>query len=518
MQQAVNGKMALTALPPSKVHLLITGKNVLMNREFEGALAPPGVAGRAALQRTFQALTMTGKINFSAEVIDRPSQPKDLEVQVKARVSRMRPKFFEYDLSDVSASVYYAHDQVELRNIQARHDNTQLAIASGQVLVTGENTYQVRLLPPVEAERRKPSGSDRTACAVPLQLGDGQHPSSGLRVQGLLADQDLLTALPPVLRRGLAGLHLQGPVDLNTALIIDQKEANKGPVIWWDGKLLLAKNGICAGVDLTDLSGVACCCGRFDGQQIEGLVGDFIFERATILGQPITQLRSHIEVAPDAPQALRLPNLSARLFGGQLGAQARVECGNKLTYDLLLEGMQIRLEEFGQHNLGPSADMQGAARVSLHLYGTGTEMADLKGHGQAEVRDAKLYRLPILLDLLKFLNLNVPDRTAFESADLAVSIDNGKVQVQKMDLHGRAISLRCRHGTVNLDGSKLSLDFHTDWTRSAALLPPWLNFPQAIGDQLLKIKVRGKLGDVRFEKELVPIIQDPLLDMFGVKH
>src|SRR5262249_38481018 len=136
-----------TSLPPSKVRLVITGKDVLMNKEFEESLAPPSVPGRAALLRTFRTLALTGRIRFSAEVIDKPLQPRDLEVLGSVRDCRMKPKFFEYALSDVSGSVYYCHDKVEMRDIHARHGNTRLAVRKGKVLVTGENSFYVDLTP-----------------------------------------------------------------------------------------------------------------------------------------------------------------------------------------------------------------------------------------------------------------------------------------------------------------------------------------------------------------------------------
>ena len=45
----------------------------------------------------------------------------------------------------------------------------------------------------------------------------------------------------------------------------------------------------------------------------------------------------------------------------------------------------------------------------------------------------------------------------------------------------------------------------------AQLLPAGINdLSREISNQLLRIKVRGKVGAVRFEKELVPIVTDPL--------
>ena len=48
------------------------------------------------------------------------------------------------------------------------------------------------------------------------------------------------------------------------------------------------------------------------------------------------------------------------------------------------------------------------------------------------------------------------------------------------------------------------------------MLPPLLNeVPGFLSGQLLKIKMRGKLGDVRFEKELIPSVTEPVRRVFG---
>jgi len=56
----------------------------------------------------------------------------------------------------------------------------------------------------------------------------------------------------------------------------------------------------------------------------------------------------------------------------------------------------------------------------------------------------------------------------------------------------------------------LNLDFNADWGRITQVLPPGIKkIPPAISDQLLRLKLRGKLGDVQVSKEPVPMLLDP---------
>ncbi|HZT82117.1 MAG TPA: hypothetical protein VFA26_17955, partial [Gemmataceae bacterium] len=139
----------------------------------------------------------------------------------------------------------------------------------------------------------------------------------------------------------------------------------------------------------------------------------------------------------------------------------------------------------------------------------------LKGSGRVDVPSGKMANLPLLLDLLKFLALRVPDRTAFDEAHAEFDINGRRARVRKLDLYGNAISLRGQ-GDLNLDGSDLNLDFSADWARLTQLLPPGIRqVPPAISDQLLRIKVRGKAAEPRFEKDLVPLVTDPVKRLLG---
>jgi AsmA-like C-terminal region len=475
-----------------RVQLLIQGKNVQVNKELEEALAPPNIPARVALQRTWRTMGLGGRMNFDAEVLDVLGQPKDIDVSVNLRGCSMRPKFFEYNLTDLAAKVHYSHDLVDVRDVQARHGASQLAFKQAQVMLRADDGFQARIGDPQPLGRLAPNFVAR----------------------GMMVDSSFLAALPPALRKGLGALQLEGSVDLQTALVIDQKDPNKAPVIWWDGGVALPGNTILAGVPVRDIQGGIATCGRFDGQQLEGMVGNLLLDKASVLGQPVNNLKAQIQVSPDSPQTLRLRNLSAQFFGGQVGVEARVEFAPKLAYDMVAYGTGIQLEQFGRHNMGSTSEIQGPTMVALHLSGNGAEIVDLKGNGQIDVPSGKLYHLPLIVDMLKAIVGRSLDGTAFEQVHTTFAIENGKLQFSELELLGNAVNLRGQ-GSVNLDGSHINLDFNVDlgWMR---VFPAAVTFiPHAISDQLFKIKMRGRVGDVHFEKVPLPNVVEPIKKVFG---
>ncbi len=161
--------------------------------------------------------------------------------------------------------------------------------------------------------------------------------------------------------------------------------------------------------------------------------------------------------------------------------------------------------------------MTGAAGARLYLTGRGKDIQTINGNGSLDVPKGRMYELNPLLDLLKILNLRVPDGTAFEEAHAAFTIRGQRVTINRMDLLGSPVSLGGK-GQMNLDGSDMNLEFYAVWARVMQVLPPIINeIPQAISKQFLKIKLRGDLGvKVQTVKEPVPILVDPLKEFLDV--
>ncbi len=486
------GPGSLAAGPAGRVVVDVRGRDVPIDADFQEALAPPVAPGRAALRQTFRTLELSGRLSFAAHVEDRPGQPQDFDATVALRGCCMKPAFFRYAMSDVGGTVRYVRsnpgerqpDHVYLSDLNARHGTTRLGMQRGEISLKTGGGYYGRF--------------------------------DAVRGEGVRADADLLAALPPPVHKALRALQLRTPVDVGTNLVVDAPaEPGAPPVIWWDGGARLHDAKFTAGVDLTGVEGRVYCCGRHDGHQLDGVVGNLELAQASVFGQPLHTLHGRFEVAPDAPEVLKARDLSAELFGGSIGGEARVEFGPTLRYEVVLQALGVDLEKFGRHNLGQGIEMQGPVTAGLALWGEGNGVGGLKGNGQVGVSSGKIYRLPVLLDLIKAFGLRVPDRTAFEQAHLEFGVDGPQVQVRKLELYGNAISLRGQ-GTMNIYGEDLNLDFNADWARFGQVLPTGVSaLPRAFSDQLLKIKLRGTLASPKFEKELVPGVVEPVKRLLG---
>jgi hypothetical protein len=154
------------------------------------------------LDTMWAALAPRGTLTFNAEVevLDRgptPARPDfdppfdpatDLRLTFQFYGPTVTPSFFPYEMADLSGVVKYENGQVELGYFTGRHGQSRLKLAAGEV-------------------RFYPTG------VVWANLG-------GLEVKDLVADADLLRALPGKVRSGLEELKLRGGVDLTVKQLV----------------------------------------------------------------------------------------------------------------------------------------------------------------------------------------------------------------------------------------------------------------------------------------------------------
>jgi hypothetical protein len=175
-----------------------------------------------------------------------------------------------------------------------------------------------------------------------------------------------------------------------------------------------------------------------------------------------------------------------------------------------LTASKINVAEFGRDNLGPKSQISGIADARLYLNGVGSGKDEVNGNGSINIPHGHIYNLPHLLDLLKLLGLNLPDRTGFEEFHTTFNIQGTKVNVQKIDLLGNALSLSGK-GDFDLSSRELQLEVYPMFGRVEQLFPtPIRLLPSTFSKNLLIVDVRGKVSantkDLKYSAKPLPMI------------
>jgi hypothetical protein len=470
------------------IQIDIRGKNLALDGDLQQALSP-----MPPLARAWKTFMPAGQMSFAAHIDRLPGQPQDLNIAVAVEGCSVEPQFFHYALSDLQGKFHYRKNQLILTNLSARHGKTIVRLNNGTIdfipgggLYANLNSLEVKPMSP--ASPKSPPISN-------------------------FPDRDLIAALPEALRDACAYLNIHGPVTLKTWLIIALSGApGIPPDIWWDGSAWLNQVELQAGIPLEKVTGWIACRGRHNGKRLKGVNGNIELDQAAVFKQPFQNVHCNLQITEEKPDVMVF-TLKAPVFGGQVAGQGRVVFSSSLNYELDLSALQIKLDEFSKHNLGPNPpQLTGLAEGRLYLTGQGCNANSLEGRGRLDMPKGKLYNLPLLLDLLSFMGLRLPDRTLFSEAHTTFTIHGQRVGIEQIDLLGNAITLRGKGG-VNLNGSDVQMELYVN-SRSEPWFPQWMReLSREISKNILTIEMRGDLNNPRFTRHWVPLVVDPFREL-----
>ncbi len=468
---------------PATLRILIRAENLPADNRLRTALDVPQLQKNGNLALIWDEVGPEGLLRIDADVVDRPDAGVGLEIKLKVHDGQFRPKQMPYVFERVSGTCQIQAGRAIIENLKAHHGSSKWQMAKATALFSDKGGLNLKLFQ-VQAD--------------PLVL-----------------DPAAIRVLPIPLRRGLTGVTMEGPIGVKLDLAMDFPADSKRMVVSeWDGQAFLRGTKIHAGLKFENLRGAIHSRGKHNGQSWNGVSGRMLFEELSVFGQKLEQVSGRFEIPVDEPSSLRFADLQGKLYGGQIGGEARIDFLATTRYDLLLKATQIRLDEFGRVNLGDANSIQGLAAATLHLGGIGTDFQGLRGYGSIDVPQGKLYKLPVFLDLIKTFGFRIPDGTAFEQAHALFSVDGALLRFQQLDLFGNAISLRGK-GIVPMDGRNMSLEFRTDWARAAQFLPTGFDsVPNAISEQMFLVKVQGNLKNPKIEREILPGLTQPFRKVF----
>jgi len=518
-----------------KLTLDVGGNNCAVDADLQAACASLKV------DSVWKRFKPAGRITFTAhlELVDRappvnlpkvdpPLDPlSDLQLTFSFSGPTITPTFLPYELTDLSGYLEFKNSQVLANRIAARHGQSRVKMAAADV-------------------RLYPDG------AVWANLG-------GIEVSPLIADEALIRALPSQLADAVEQMKLKGGADLivKHMVVLDPPTTNRatpaepaplvqqagdvnggmatpvspaanvqqtGATIYWDAELRLAGAAFDTGVAWEQVFGAIGCRGRYDGDHAGLVRGAIWLDRAVIARQPVARLSARVSTAPQAPDPARpgeylpieaeLTDIAGDLFHGELGGQGRVILTDPPRFNLWLTATNIQLDEMAKHyKIGSDADLKGIAQAQLLLSNRPdpkTGQLTLEGSGKIDVPTGRMYNLPVLLDLVKVLKLQAPDKTAFEEAHATFRIQGDRIKVDQVDLIGKALCLG-GSGELDISGEYVKFDFYT---LGSQVLARMINTP--VGDltaflskNLFRIKLTRENGELKYRPEAVPLVTEP---------
>ncbi len=452
-------------------------------------------------RQVWKQLRPRGTIDELHVAVRFQSAPRQLDVGVTARKAAgipdaggrsitVIPRWFPYQLDQVTGQFEFSQGQITLREVQARHGPTRIRLA-GWVDRPAPDTWQLRL--------------------------------SELHADGVRMTHDLVAALPAPLQRAASKLDVEGPLNLSGSIALGGTRGE--PTVRtseWDVDLDLENGSVHCGTRFDHIHGGVHLKG---GHGPQGMTGHGLLEVDSVVfqGVQLTSVRGPMSIdqnrlafgrwtLPRGPHD-RPPAVSARGLGGTISTSAVVgfgDTGFKLEARLHSGDLSVISREATARR----HDISGDAFGSIQLSGSSHGVHTLRGQGQLQLREADIYKLPVLARLLKLLRIRPPDETAFTSSDLDYRVVGDHIYFDHIDFQGDAISLE---GQGEMDFQrKLNLTFAASVGRDDDQ-PIWMLVRPILkeaGRHLMSIRVTGTLQDPQTEPIALPDVNEGFQQVF----
>jgi len=538
--------------------------NVPLEEELHAALP-------ASVRHLWNHLRPSGVIDRVLVTLERHSatSPLDLAVLIQedgkvdpvaGRCVTLQPQSLPYLLNDVSCELSYRPGVVEIRRFGASHDSSQVR-AEGTCRVHSDGTWggllswmpttriivdqnllvslpQYLRVPLAATEFRGPLGiTGQTLIASDSRSGEPSVKAWDLQIEvedGQLAGRGLAAGIRGTLQiqgeNRPDGPIAKGYMDIDSLAIRNVPMTKlTGPFAIADSKLRfgrLAGDIVIAPIsqyvatyvtqsDVVTASAVTPVVPNVSGRDNRN-----IFNRAKTNSSKATPISSAASSNTNpafwrtsTPPLLDIQSedLHAKSLSGTVhmyGIHPLIEGQTEMQVVLQDADLQGLLADLGETN--PQA--QGRLWVQCKLVGSLMYSNTLGGSGNAWLRDANFFEMPMMLRLFRVLSVKPPDDGAFESADIEFRIDGDRVPIDRISLDGDVLSLR-GSGWTNLR-KELQLDLYAYVGRRSALaavLGPLVS--QNDSATMLQVEVTGTSDNPQFRRSF-PLMGNSLQQVF----
>lgn len=486
------------------VNLLLEfhGRDVVLEEDLRDALPP-------RMQPVWNDMKPKGSVDLVGAEVNYTSADKQLRVKTTVRpvgesVS-IQPAYFPYRLEKVQGAITFTDQRCDFQNLRAIHDRTPLS-ASGFCEHGSDGAFHLHF---------------ENIAADHVRLD---------------TDRDMMIALPAKLRKAVVQLNPTGLISLRGALDFwgqrtaplsdDFQSAVAGDcrVItqWQNLQVDIEQGTLHTGVEVQNIHGGGVFNGSYDPNRTEGqrllCRGDLNVDSITWNNFQFTNLvgplylddrKVIVGTEADAPQQGSMPrHLFAKCYGGSAQADAVVMLEEQPSFSVQAKINGVDLHRFCVESVPGPQKLQGHIDASARLTGTAAGLHTLNGDGQVQLTNADIGELPVIVALLKVLNLKRPDTNAFTKSDLTFHIEGEHVILKNIEFSGDAISL-VGDGEANLS-TDINLKLQPIVGRSDLQLPAWKRLMGGASEQIMQIHVTGTLADPKSKREAFPTINEAL--------
>ena len=430
-------------------------------------------------------------------VFNSPTQKTSLDIRAEKRKEAQRaesrsvsiqPTWLPGRLDDISGVATFNDGKFALHNVQATHGDSRVEL-TGNGSINSQRQWRLHLTRAI--------------------------------VDRFQMDQRVVDFLPDRMESAVRQLSLRGPFSLNGSIWLGGGP-NETVQVGWDVLLDIENVSTSKAIGFEHIHGGIRLNGAMNDRGFASH-GDIEIDSAIYHGVQVTQVQGPFWIdnqqlilgsRADAGRNDRMPRqVVARMLGGLLAFDAHVSLAEQLPFIAEISYTDGDLAAIANATRATQRNVSGKVYAMLRVSGTSVGKDSLRGSGHVRLRNADVYQLPVMVELLSFLSLRPPDRTAFTSADVDFRIQGDQLlHLDRIDFSGDAISLK-GSGWADLNRN-VSLSFYALMGRYEFQLPIVRNLLAEASRSILAIQVVGTLDNPHVVSRPLPELEEALQRIF----
>lgn len=388
---------------------------------------------------------------------------------------------FPLPLEDVRGSISLSSDRVEIRSMRMRTGDASISLF-GTVEPEGEHNH-VRLA--VQARRLK-------------------------------LDAKLRQAMHWRIRRQWDVLKPTGELDVDFSRL-EFTTGQEMPTWSFDGKAIFRDFALQIGSEIGAVNGSIEGTGRV-GDAIE-MDSALRLQSIAIDGRLLRDVFARLKREPGS-SIVQISELKADLYGGAVVGHAELDYEpSPATFDVWIQASGVSLEQFlnakrkaGEERL----QARGLIDGQLTLSGRFDQPASRRGSGEVSIREAQVFKIPLMFSLLQVVNLTL-DNNAFHDALLHFYVQGRELVLDAIDLRGKALSM-VGTGRVDTEADTLNLTFLMGGPLRLPRLPVLTDIVEDVARELMEVRVEGTIDKPKYRAEVVRGLRKPLDELLKLQR
>lgn len=285
-----------------------------------------------------------------------------------------------------------------------------------------------------------------------------------------------------------------------------------GPTASIDAMVRLRDANIVPAVGIRRVSGSVTLAGTCSDDYLQ-LLGEVDLDSISVNGFVATNVTTPLLIqkeqhtpGSEASGRVDLTEIRGDFYAGRITGKLRSIVGDNPAFEFNLNVANASLNNYVRNSYRNPPAVDGIVDAGLLLTGSGETIGTLNGAGSVRIRQADLYRLPLIYDIVRLFSGEIPSDRVFDDVLCDFTLRDKLMLISKLELTGPSLSLIGEKpaGRMNLETNDIGVTMKTRWAKGQLRFPLVTDAANFVNDQIGIVQVRGKLQNPSIYYEPVP--------------